>query len=241
MSSHCTIKNFILRCKDFLERTSSERAVMRLCEHCSRLQKKCHVNNETDRCIECMHLDRKCDLTFSMMKWKRIKTERDCILRELLNAHKQMQEIFARTTRLQNQFVFLKNKKQTMIEREFQNIVELEKDERKISKSLLNDFFFDVSFKQIKISSDFDWLNFSTETITEASDSSWDFFLIFKCSRYVHNLFIWLINEIDLWYSVDLIYSLLRTRCSDSLNLFLKILFELMYSSLQTSKEKYEI
>jgi len=67
-----------------------------------------------------------------------------------------MQEIFARTTRLQNQFVFLKNKKQTMIEREFQNIVELEKDERKISKSLLNDFFFDVSFKQIKISSDFD-------------------------------------------------------------------------------------
>jgi len=67
-----------------------------------------------------------------------------------------MQEIFARTTRLQNQFVFLKNKKQTMIEREFQNIVELEKDERKISKLLLNDFFFDVSFKQIKISSDFD-------------------------------------------------------------------------------------
>ncbi len=67
-----------------------------------------------------------------------------------------MQEIFARTTCLQNQFVFLKNKKQTIIEREFQNIVELEKDERKISKSLLNDLFFDVFFKQIKISSDFD-------------------------------------------------------------------------------------
>ncbi len=67
-----------------------------------------------------------------------------------------MQEIFARATRLQNQFVFLKNKKQTMIERKFRNIVELEKDERKTSESLLNDLLFDVSFEQIEISSDFD-------------------------------------------------------------------------------------
>ena len=241
MFSHCTIKNSILRRRDLLERTNSERAVMRSCEHCSRLQKKCCVDNEIDRCIECVHLDRKCNLTFSMMKWKRIKTERDRVLRELLNIHKQMQEIFARTTHLQNQFVFLENKKQMMIERKFQNIVELEKDERKTSESSLNDLLFDVSFKQIEISSDFDWLNFSTETVTEASDSSWDFSSILKCLWYVHNLFTWLINETDLWYSVDSVYYLLRTRCSDFLNQYLKILFELMYSSLQTSKEKYEI
>jgi len=43
-----------------------------------------------------------------------------------------------------------------MIEREFQNIVELEKNERKTSESLLNDLLFDVFFKQIEISSDFD-------------------------------------------------------------------------------------
>jgi len=67
-----------------------------------------------------------------------------------------MQKIFARTTRLQNQFVFLKNKKQTMIEREFQNIVELEKNERKTSESSLNDLLFDVFFKQVEISPDFD-------------------------------------------------------------------------------------
>ncbi len=76
-----------------------------------------------------------------------------------------------------------------MIERKFQNIVEFKKDERKISKSSLNDLLFDVSFKQIEISSDFDWLNFLTETIAEASDSSWDFSLIFKYSWYVCNLF----------------------------------------------------
>ena len=57
MSSHRTTKNSILRRKDLLERTSSERAVMRSCEHCSRLQKKCRVDNKFDHCIECVHLD----------------------------------------------------------------------------------------------------------------------------------------------------------------------------------------
>ncbi len=59
-----------------------------------------------------------------------------------------------------------------MIERKFRNIVKLEKDERKTSESSLNDLLFDVSFEQIEISSDFDWLSFSTETVTEASNSS---------------------------------------------------------------------
>jgi len=67
-----------------------------------------------------------------------------------------MQKIFARVTHLQNQFMFLKNKKQMMIKQKFQNIIKLEKNERKTSESLLNDFLFDVFFKQIEISSDFD-------------------------------------------------------------------------------------
>jgi len=67
-----------------------------------------------------------------------------------------MQKIFARVTRLQNQFMFLKNKKQTIIEQEFQNIIKLEKNERKISELSLNDLLFDVFFEQIKLSSDFD-------------------------------------------------------------------------------------
>ncbi len=69
-----------------------------------------------------------------------------------------------------------------MIEWKFQNIIKLEKKKTRINELLLNDFLFDVFFEQIKISSDFDWLNFSTKTVTEAFDSSWDFSLIFKCS-----------------------------------------------------------
>ena len=59
-----------------------------------------------------------------------------------------------------------------MIEWKFWNIIEFKKNERKTSKSLLNDFLFDVFFKQIKISSDFNWLSFLTETVTKAFDSS---------------------------------------------------------------------
>ncbi len=223
MSFHCTTKNSILRYRNLLERTNSEHVIMCSCEHCSHLQKKCRVDNEFNHCIKCVHLDCKCNLTFLMMKWKRIKAEHDHVLHELLNAHKQMQKIFAKATHLQNQFEFLKNKKQMMIERKFQNIVKLKKDERKTSKSLLNNLLFDMFFKQIEISSNFDWLSFSTKTVIEASDSSWDFSLILKCSQYVCNLFTWLINEADLWYSIDLEYSLLRIQHFDSLNQFLKI------------------
>ncbi len=58
-----------------------------------------------------------------------------------------MQKIFMKVTHLQNQFVFLKNKKQMMIEWKFQNIIELKKEERKTSESLLNDFLFNMFFK----------------------------------------------------------------------------------------------
>ena len=68
MSFYYITKNSILRCKDLLERMSFKRAVMRSYEHCSRLQKKYHVNNEFNHCIKCVHLDYNCDLTFLMMK-----------------------------------------------------------------------------------------------------------------------------------------------------------------------------
>ena len=92
-----------------------------------------------------------------------MKTERDRVLHDFFNAHRKMFEInikmqktMIKVIHLQTQFQFLKNKKQFMIEREFRNIAELEKNERKFSESTLNDFFFDVFFKRIEIFSDFD-------------------------------------------------------------------------------------
>ena len=92
-----------------------------------------------------------------------MKVERDRVLHDLLDAHRKMfeanikmQEAVVKATRLQTQFQFLKNKEQSMIEREFRNIAELEENEKKFNESTLNDLLFDVSFERIEISSDFD-------------------------------------------------------------------------------------
>ena len=85
-----------------------------------------------------------------------MKNERDRVLNELKAAHRQMQEMMIKITRLQIQFEFLEKKKQTMIEREFRNIAELEKNEKRFSESTLNDLLFDVFSERIKIFSEFD-------------------------------------------------------------------------------------
>ena len=92
-------------------------------------------------------------------------------------------------TRLQTQLQLLEDKKQKMIDWEFQNIAKLKKNERKSSELTLNDFLFNVFFERFEIFSDFDWLNFSVKTVAEASDSLWDFSLILKYSWYVYILF----------------------------------------------------
>ena len=111
MSSHRIIKNLTSRKRCLLKRTNSKRLVMRFYENCNRLKKKCRVSTKFDRYIKCIRLDRKCDLTFFVVKWKRVKTERDRVLSKLLTVYKQMQKIIAKATRLQSQFEFLKNKK----------------------------------------------------------------------------------------------------------------------------------
>ena len=60
-----------------------------------------------------------------------------------------------KVTRLQAQLQLLENKKQKMIDREFQNIAKLKKDKRKSSEFTLNNLLFDVSFERFEISLNF--------------------------------------------------------------------------------------
>ncbi len=43
----------------------NDSSVMHLCNHCFNRFVKCCVDTDFDRCVECMHLDRKCDLIVS--------------------------------------------------------------------------------------------------------------------------------------------------------------------------------
>ncbi len=209
---------------------------MRSCNHCFNRFVKCRVDTDFDRCVECVRLDRKCDLIVSETEWERVRKKRARLRAEL-------SETLTKAARLQKQQELIESCWENMMRRKFKNIEELEKNERRWTvESSINDLLLNVDFEQLEISSDFNWLSsFFAEIVEEASDSSWDFALILKCPRYDHNLFTWSINETDFWCSVDLVYLLLRTRRSDSLNRSLKILSELMYSHSQISTGKYEI
>ena len=68
MSSHRIIKNLTSRKRCLLKRANSERLVMRFYKNYNRLKKKCRVSTESNRYIKCVRLDRKCDLTFFVVK-----------------------------------------------------------------------------------------------------------------------------------------------------------------------------
>ena len=88
ISSRRIIRNFILRKRSILKRVDSNRLVMRFCENYNHLKKKCRVNIESNKCIKCIRLRRKCDLIFLMMIWKKVKNERDRVLSEFKTAHR---------------------------------------------------------------------------------------------------------------------------------------------------------
>ena len=176
------LKSSSQRLKERLSLLGPDSPVMRPCLDCSKQSKTCRVDDNSDSCIECIRLDSDCILFFSAIKWRRIRKKRDRVFREL-------KETFVKAARLQKQFEVLDEKKRAMIKQKFHNIAELEKKKKQASESSLNDLLFNMFFEQFKIFSDFNWLNFFAETVAEVFNSSWDFLLTFKCSRYVRNLF----------------------------------------------------
>ena len=160
---------------------------MRVCFNCERTSKfdKCKVNERSFKCVKCIRFNCDCDLTFfSSVKWRRLESQRQKLQTEF-------RETFARMRRLQKQIEFLKFKKRKMMKSEFRNIDDLKMRKRVSNIFIFNEFFIDVQFEELELSADFDdWVtNFFSETVAEASDSSWDFSLTFKCLRYVRNLF----------------------------------------------------
>lgn len=172
---------------------NDDSSVIRFCKYCSDRSMKCCVENEFDRCVTCVRLDRKCDLTISEIEWKRVRKER-------AHFQSELSKTLIKAARLQRQQELIKSRWENMIRREFKDTEELEKNERqKATESSTNDSLLNIDFEQLKVSSDFDWLSsFFAETVAEVSDSSWDFSLIFKCFRYVRILFTWSDNETDL-------------------------------------------
>ena len=146
-------------------------AVMRPCNNCVRLGRQCLVGPESDRCSSCVAGGRKCDLVVSPLEMRRIENERKGILAQLA-------ETIAKTSRLYKQLESVEKRKREVVDRELQNIEELEADERseRVAPSS-EDFLFNVSSESFEVPEGFegfDWPAFpiAHETVAEAPGSS---------------------------------------------------------------------
>ncbi len=74
----------------------NDSSVMRPCNHCFNRSVKCRVGTGFDRCVECVHLGRKCDLAVSEAEWERVRKKRARLRAEL-------SETLAKAARLQKQ------------------------------------------------------------------------------------------------------------------------------------------
>ncbi len=97
---------------------------MRLCNHCFNHSVKCRVDTDFDRCVECVRLDRKCDLIISEIEWERVRKKRARLRAEL-------SETLTKAAHLQKQQELIESCWKNMMQRKFKNIEELKKNERR--------------------------------------------------------------------------------------------------------------
>ncbi len=102
------IKNFSFRKKDFFNVLNFLCLAMRFCRNCAMSNKTCCVNNNFEKCVKCVRLNRSYDLTILSTLIKRIYEKR-------LRLKKEMREAYIKLSRLKKQLNSLENKEKKTI------------------------------------------------------------------------------------------------------------------------------
>ena len=68
MSSRCIFKSLTLCRRDLLQNFNSKRIIIRLYKNFSRLNKKYYVKKKSNKCVKCVRLNCKYNLTFLTVK-----------------------------------------------------------------------------------------------------------------------------------------------------------------------------
>ena len=129
----------------------SRRIIMRSCENCKSRGCECVVPTGDPRCTECAKYGRKCDLAPPGKEYERTQD----VVEEL---DEQILAIHSRLARLKKQRKFHLKKLKDMGDREAQNILEIEEDEKRVE---------DVStsaFSLEELPDNFDWSLLTSES-----------------------------------------------------------------------------
>ena len=145
-------RNSFLRKKDLFDALGLVSLAMRPCRNCAMSSKACCVNDDFEKCVECVRSSRGCDLAISSTSIKRIYEER-------MRLKKEVREARAKLSRLKKQLDFLENKEEEMIVTKWKNIDDLKMNEAHFTKFVAKtlELLFDVSFEQFQLSIDWNW------------------------------------------------------------------------------------
>ena len=88
---------------------------MSFCKNCSRFRVPCRIDDESEKCVECVSADRTCDLVISPTIIKRIQREKRKIREEVRKARAAAKIVIAKINRLNRQLEALKIQEEELI------------------------------------------------------------------------------------------------------------------------------
>lgn len=108
-------RNSIQRKNDFLLNFDFIVLAMRLCKRCVFARVPCQIDENFEKCVECISSDQTCSLFISSITIKRIQKERKRIRDEVRRVQRTRNEINVTLSRFERQLKTLKNQKKELI------------------------------------------------------------------------------------------------------------------------------
>ena len=163
-------KNSSFRRRKLLKTSGVGREVMRPCKNCAAGNRPCKVGESSDKCLECVRLGRKCDLSFSPAEYRRLKEKRDEARKAWKQACAEAAAANAKVLHLAQQYEQLEAREQEMVENEWRNIAELEEEEH-LNEFPTDSFPLDLSSEQVEFPSDWDTVLMSSAVVPSGTSS----------------------------------------------------------------------
>lgn len=143
--------NFTQRKNLFLQELGHIALAMHPCKRCLFSRVPCQIGENSDKCVGCVSSGQHCSLAISLATIKRIHNERKRIRDEVRKTR-------ATLNRLERQLEVLEDQEEEMVSAEWQNIHDLEAEEKSSEAAPSSSgFLFDVSSELFQLAPGLNW------------------------------------------------------------------------------------
>ena len=114
--------------------------MMRFCENCIHFKKSCRMNDEFEKCIECVKTSRPCNLiSLNIRKYKKLNAKHK-MLKETLR------QLYEKSSRILCELNEIEKKQQKIMNNKIQNFENIQLNTVFL---IISDFLIDLAFEQI--------------------------------------------------------------------------------------------